>query len=99
MHARILLQAVNSVAAKVNQHIMRILLLLAVLAACLAHLAAAGRGNGVLPAPRQWDGLTRAKAGEQQTAYVTVVLLRHLRGRCRRLSWSPAGALVSCFPT
>lgn len=48
---------------------MRILLLMAALAACLAHLATASRGNGVLPAPRQWDGLTRAKAGEQHTAY------------------------------
>lgn len=41
---------------------MRILLLMAALAACLAHLATASRGNGVLPALRQWDGLTRAKA-------------------------------------
>ncbi|PRW60704.1 lipase [Chlorella sorokiniana] len=41
---------------------MRSVLVIAALAVCLAHAVSAGRGGGVLPAPRQWDGLTRAKA-------------------------------------
>lgn len=41
------------------------LLLAAAPAACLVHSAAAGRVNPGKPAPRRWDSVTQAKAGEE----------------------------------